>query len=119
MTGNKGTIKTEKEMWDWINSHDISPVITPEYFNHLTTLNDRELQEEVEFWDEVYTAQHYGKYKSSLTPKELEERVLEKNKRTRNYWINKISHYLKKLFVGLVILWIVAYLIVLVDRSFH
>jgi DNA-binding XRE family transcriptional regulator len=70
---NKGAIKTEQEMWDWINAHDIAPTITPEYFNHLTTLNNRELEEEVDFWDGVYTAQHYGKYRPRTTPKELEE----------------------------------------------
>jgi DNA-binding XRE family transcriptional regulator len=111
---NKGEIKTETEMWDWINAHDISPVITPEYFNHLTTLNNRELQEEVQFWDEVYTAQHYGKYKSKSTPKELEEKILEKKVKTGTYWINKANGFLIKTFVGLVILWVVARLIVLV-----
>jgi len=113
---SKGVIKTEQEMWDWINAHDISPLITPEYFNHLTTLNNRELEEEVEFWDEVYTAQHYGKYRPRTTPKELEEQISRKNKRTREYLINKTQSFLIKLLVGMIVLWAVAYLIVLLDR---
>ena len=112
---NRGIIKTEKEMWDWINAHDVAPTITPEYFNHLTTLNNRELQEEVDFWDGVYTAQHYGRYKSRSTPKELEEQILKKKEQTRTYWINRANRILMKLFVGLVILWVVACLIVLLD----
>jgi DNA-binding XRE family transcriptional regulator len=106
---NKGVIKTEKEMWDWINAHDISPVITPEYFNHLTTLNNRELQEEVDFWDGVYTAQHYGKYRPRTTPKELEEQIAEKKERTRAYWINKTHSFLLKLLAGMIILWAIAH----------
>jgi hypothetical protein len=106
---NKGGIKTEKEMWDWINAHDISPVITPEYFNHLTTLNNRELQEEVDFWDGVYTAQHYGKYRPRTTPKELEEQIAKKKERTRAYWINKTHSFLLKLLAGMIILWAIAH----------
>ena len=106
---NKGVIKTEKEMWDWINAHDISPVITPEYFNHLTTLNNRELQEEVDFWDGVYTAQHYGKYRPRTTPKELEEQIAKKKERTRAYWINKTHSFLIKLLAGMIILWAIAH----------
>lgn len=106
---NKGVIKTEKEMWDWINAHDISPVITPEYFNHLTTLNNRELQEEVDFWDGVYTAQHYGKYRPRTTPKELEEQIAKKKERTRAYWINKTHSFLLKLLAGMIILWAIAH----------
>ncbi len=113
---SKGVIKTEQEMWDWINAHDISPLITPEYFNHLTTLNNRELEEEVDFWDEVYTAQHYGKYRPRTTPKELEEQISRKNKRTREYLIDKTQSFLIKLLVGMIVLWAVAYLIVLLDR---
>lgn len=113
---NKGEIKTEKEMWDWINTHDVSPVITPEYFNRLTTLNNRELQEEVDFWDEVYTAQHYGKYKSRATPKELEDQVIKKKEQTRAYWINKARRVLIKLLAGIIILWAIAHLIVLLER---
>lgn len=106
---NKGVIKTEKEMWDWINAHDISPVITPEYFNHLTTLNNRELQEEVDFWDGVYTAQHYGKYRPRTTPKELEEQIAKKKECTRAYWINKTNSFLLKLLAGMIILWAIAH----------
>ena len=106
---DKGVIKTEKEMWDWINAHDISPVITPEYFNHLTTLNNRELEEEVDFWDGVYTAQHYGKYRPRTTPKELEEQIAEKKERTRAYWINKTHSFLIKLLAGMIILWAIAH----------
>ena len=113
---NKGVIKTEKEMWDWINAHDIAPTITPEYFNHLTTLNNRELQEEVDFWDGVYTAQHYCKYRPRTTPKELEEQIAKKKERTRAYWINKTHSFLIKLLAGMIVLWAVAYLIVLLDR---
>ena len=102
---NKGKIKTEKEMWNWINAHDIAPTITPEYFNHLTTLNNRELQEEVDFWDGVYTAQHYGKYKSRTTPKELEEQIAQKKKQTRAYWINKTHYMLIKLLMGMIVIW--------------
>ena len=106
---DKGVIKTEKEMWDWINAHDIAPTITPEYFNHLTTLNNRELQEEVDFWDGVYTAQHYGKYKSRTTPKELEEQIAQKKERTRAYWINKTHSFLIKLLAGMIVLWAIAH----------
>ena len=113
---NKGTIKTEKEMWDWINTHDISPVITPQYFDHLTTLNNRELQEEVQFWDEVYTAQHYGRYKSRSTPKELEEQVIKRKEETRTYWINKSQGLLIKVFFGFFILYWIARLIVFLDK---
>ena len=113
---NKGVIKTEEEMNQWINEHDLPPMITPEYFNHLTTLNNRELEEEVAFWDGVYTAQHYGKYKSRTTPKELEEQIAQKKERTRAYWINKTHSFLIKLLAGMIVLWAVAYLIVLLDR---
>ena len=113
---NKGKIKTEKEMWDGINAHDIAPTITPEYFNHLTTLNNRELQEEVDFWDGVYTAQHYGKYKSRTTPKELEEQIAQKKERTRAYWIDKANRVLIKVLLGLIALWGVAHLIVFLDK---
>lgn len=106
---NKGVIKTEKEMWDWINAHDIAPTITPEYFNHLTTLNNRELEEEVDFWDGVYTAQHYGKYRPRTTPKELEEQIAKKKERTRAYWINKTHSFLLKLLAGMIILWAIAH----------
>ena len=106
---NKGVIKTEKEMWDWINAHDISPVITPEYFNHLTTLNNRELQEEVDFWDGVYTAKHYGKYRPRTTPKELEDQIAQKKERTRAYWINKTHSFLIKLLAGMIVLWAIAH----------
>lgn len=112
---NKGVIKTEKEMWDWINTHDVSPVITPEYFNHLTTLNNRELQEEVQFWDEVYTAQHYGKYRSRKTPKELDEQIIKKREQTRAYWINKIRKLLIQILVGLIGLWALARVIVYLE----
>jgi len=113
---NKGKIKTEKEMWDWINAHDIAPTITPEYFNHLTTLNNRELQEEVDFWDRFYTARHYGKYQSRTTPKELEEQIAKKKKRTRAYWIDKVNRVLIKVMLGLIALWGVAHLIVFLDK---
>jgi DNA-binding XRE family transcriptional regulator len=106
---DKGVIKTEKEMWDWINAHDIALTITPEYFNHLTTLNNRELKEEVDFWDGVYTAQHYGKYRPRTTPKELEEQIAEKKERTRAYWINKTHSFLIKLLAGMIILWAIAH----------
>lgn len=113
---NKGVIKTEKEMWDWINAHDIAPTITPEYFNHLTTLNNRELQAEVDFWDGVYTAQHYGKYKSRTTPKELEEQIAQKKKQARAYWIDKANRVLIKVLLGLIALWGIAHLIVFLDK---
>jgi len=113
---NKGKIKTEKEMWDWINAHDIAPIITPEYFNHLTTLNNRELQEEVDFWDRFYTARHYGKYQSRTTPKELEEQIAKKKERAREYWIDKANRVLIKALVGLIALWGVAHLIVFLDK---
>jgi hypothetical protein len=113
---NKGKIKTEKEMWDWINAHDIATTITPEYFNHLTTLNDRELQEEVDFWDGVYTVQHYGKYRPRTTPKELEEQIRRKSEQARTYWINTVHSMLIKLLAGLIILWAMAHLIIWLDR---
>ena len=106
---NKGVIKTEKEVWDWINAHDIAPTITPEYFNHLTILNNRELEEEVDFWDGVYTAQHYGKYKSRTTPKKLEEQIVQKRGRTRAYWIEKANRFLIKVLLGLIALWAIAH----------
>jgi len=106
---DKGVIKTGKEMWDWINAHDIAPTITPEYFNHLTTLNNRELQEEVDFWDRFYTARHYGKYQSRTTPKELEEQIAKKKERTRAYWIDKANRVLIKVLLGLIALWAFAH----------
>ena len=106
---DKGVIKTEKEMWDWINAHDIAPTITPEYFNHLTTLNNRELQEEVDFWDRFYTARHYGKYQSRTTPKELEEQIAKKKEQTRAYWIDKANGVLIKVLLGLIALWAFAH----------
>ena len=106
---NKGVIKTEQEMWDWINANDVSPLITPEYFNHLTTLNNRELQEEVDFWDGIYTAQHYGKYKSITTPKELVDQIAKKKERTRAYWIDKANRFLIKVLLGLIALWAIAH----------
>ena len=114
---SKGKIKTEKEMWDWINSHDLSPTITPEYFNYLTTLNDQKLQEEVQFWDEVYTAQHYGRYKSRKTPEEIQVEIGEKKKLVRAYWINRIRGLLVKTFLGLFILYLIARLIVFLDKQ--
>lgn len=113
---NKGVIKTEKEMWDWINAHDIAPTITPEYFNHLTTLNNRELEEEVDFWDGVYTAQHYGKYRPRTTPIELEEQISKKKGRNRAYWIDKANRVLIKVLLGLIALWGIAHLIVFLDK---
>jgi hypothetical protein len=113
---NKGDIKTEEEMNQWINEHDLPPMITPQYFNHLTTLNNRELQEEAEFWDRFYTAQHYGKYKSRTIPKELEEQIRRKSEQIRTYWINSVHSVLLKLFAGLIILWAIAHLIVWLDR---
>jgi hypothetical protein len=106
---NKGVIKTEQEIWDWINAHDIAPTITPEYFNYLTTLNNRELEEEVDFWDGVYTAQHYGKYRPRTTTKELEKPVAEKKVRTRAYWIDKANRVLIKVLLGLIALWAIAH----------
>ena len=106
---NKGVIKTEKEMWDWINTYDIAPTITPEYFNHLTILNNRELKEEVDFWDGVYTAQHYGKYRPRTTPKELEDQIAQKKERTMAYWINKTHIFLINLLAGMIILWAIAH----------
>jgi len=64
----------------------------------------------------VYTAQHYGKYRPRTTPKELEEQISRKNKRTREYLIDKTKSFLIKLLVGMIVLWAVAYLIVLLDR---
>jgi transcriptional regulator with XRE-family HTH domain len=112
---NKGVIKTEKEIWDWINTHDIAPIITPEYFNHLSTLNNRELQDEVQFWDEVYTAQHYGKYKSRKTPKALEEQIIKKQEEKRTYWIDKVHKLLIRILLGLIGLWALARFIVYVE----
>jgi len=112
---NKGVIKTEKEIWDWINAHDVAPIITHEYFNHLSTLNNRELQDEVQFWDEVYTAQHYGKYKSRKTPKVLEEQIIKKQEEKRTYWIGKVHKLLIRILLGLIGLWALARLIVYVE----
>jgi len=64
---DKFTPKTEQEMIEWISTHDVAPNITPEYFNSLTIKTDAELEDELKFWDEVYTAQHYGKYKPRTT----------------------------------------------------
>ena len=114
---NRGKIKTEQEMWDWINAHDISPVITPEYFNHLTTLNNRELEEEVQFWDEVYTAQHYGRYISRKTPEEIQAETSKQKKHIRVYWINRIRGILFKIFLGLLILYLIARFIVFLDKQ--
>jgi transcriptional regulator with XRE-family HTH domain len=54
----------ESRIQEWINSHDLPYIITREYIEHLKTLSDSGLNDELQFWDEVYTAQHYGKYKS-------------------------------------------------------
>jgi hypothetical protein len=61
---DKYTPKTKEEMIKWIDAHDVAIDITPEYFNSLTIKTDAELNDEVQFWDEIYTAQHYGRYKS-------------------------------------------------------
>ena len=113
---NKGKIKTEEEMKQWINEHDLPVVITPEYFNHLTTLNNRELQEEADYWDRFYTARHYGKYQSKATPKELEEQIIKRKEQTRDYWINRANKILIRLLIGLIALWGVAHLIVFLDK---
>jgi DNA-binding XRE family transcriptional regulator len=106
---NKGVIKTEAEMREWIDQHDLPVVITPEYFNHLTTLNNRELQEEADYWDRFYTARHYGKYQSRTTPKELEEQIVKKKEQTRAYWIDKANRVLIKVLLGLIALWAFAH----------
>ncbi len=54
----------ELRIQQWINSHDLPFIITREYVEHLKTLSDSGLNDELQFWDEVYTAQHYGKYKN-------------------------------------------------------
>ena len=77
---DKYTPKTEEEMIDWINTHDVAINITPEYFNSLTTKTDAELEEEVQFWDEIYTAQHYGKYKSRVVEPSKPKSFLQKIK---------------------------------------
>ena len=94
---NKGKIKTEAEMKEWIDQHDLPVVITPEYFNHLTTLNNRELQEEADYWDRFYTARHYGKYQSRTTPKQLEEQIIKKKEQTKAYWIDRANKLLIEL----------------------
>jgi transcriptional regulator with XRE-family HTH domain len=113
---NKGKIKTEAEMKEWIDQHDLPVVITPEYFNHLTTLNNRELQEEADYWDRFYTARHYGKYQSKTTPKQLEEQIIKKKEQTRAYWIDRANKLLIKILLGLIGLWSLAQLIVFLDR---
>ena len=113
---NKGKIKTEAEMKEWIDQHDLPVVITPEYFNHLTTLNNRELQEEADYWDRFYTARHYGKYQSRTTPKELEEQIIKKKEQTRAYWIDRANKLLIKILLGLIGLWSLAQLIVFLDK---
>jgi transcriptional regulator with XRE-family HTH domain len=113
---NKGKIKTEAEMKEWIDQHDLPVVITPEYFNHLTTLNNRELQEEADYWDRFYTARHYGKYQSRTTPKQLEEQISKKKEQTRAYWIGRANKLLIKILLGLVGLWSLAQLIVFLDK---
>jgi transcriptional regulator with XRE-family HTH domain len=114
---NEGSIKTEVEMKEWIDQHDLPVVITPEYFNHLTTLNNRELQEEADYWDRFYTARHYGKYKSKTTPKELEEQIIKKKEQTKAYWINRANKLLIKILLGLIGLWSLAQLIVFLDKQ--
>ena len=113
---NKGKIKTEAEMKEWIDQHDLPVVITPEYFNHLTTLNNRELQEEADYWDRFYTARHYGKYQSRTTPKQLEEQIIKKKEQTRAYWIDRANKLLIKMLLGLIGLWSLAQLIVFLDK---
>lgn len=113
---NKGKIKTEAEMKEWIDQHDLPVVITPEYFNHLTTLNNRELQEEADYWDRFYTARHYGKYQSRTTPKQLEEQIIKKKEQTRAYWIDRANKLLIKILLGLIGLWSLAQLIVFLDE---
>jgi len=113
---NEGKIKTEAEMKEWIDQHDLPVVITPEYFNHLTTLNNRELQEEADYWDRFYTARHYGKYQSRTTPKQLEEQIIKKKEQTRAYWIDRANKLLIKILLGLIGLWSLAQLIVFLDK---
>ena len=113
---NKGKIKTEAEMKEWIDQHDLPVVITPEYFNHLTTLNNRELQEEADYWDRFYTARHYGKYQSRTTPKQLEEQIIKKKEQTKAYWIDRANKLLIKILLGLIGLWSLAQLIVFLDK---
>ena len=113
---NKGKIKTEAEMREWIDQHDLPVVITPEYFNHLTTLNNRELQEEADYWDRFYTARHYGKYQSRTTPKQLEEQIIKKKEQTKAYWIDRANKLLIKILLGLIGLWSLAQLIVFLDK---
>ena len=113
---NKGKIKTEAEMKEWIDQHDLPVVITPEYFNHLTTLNHRELQEEADYWDRFYTARHYGKYQSRTTPKQLEEQIIKKKEQTKAYWIDRANKLLIKILLGLIGLWSLAQLIVFLDK---
>jgi len=113
---NIGKIKTEAEMKEWIDQHDLPVVITPEYFNHLTTLNNRELQEEADYWDRFYTARHYGKYQSRTAPIELEEQIIKKKEQTRAYWIDRANKLLIKIMLGLIGLWSLAQLIVFLDR---
>lgn len=113
---NKGKIKTEAEMKEWIDQHDLPVVITPEYFNHLTTLNNRELQEEADYWDRFYTARHYGKYQSRTSPKMLEEQIIKKKEQTKNYWIDRANKLLIKILLGLIGLWSLAQLIVFLDK---
>jgi hypothetical protein len=113
---NEGKIKTEAEMKEWIDQHDLPVVITPEYFNHLTTLNNRELQEEADYWDRFYTARHYGKYQSKTTPKQLEEQIIKKKELTRAYWIDRANKLLIKILLGLIGLWSLAQLIVFLDK---
>ncbi len=113
---NKGKIKTEAEMKEWIDQHDLPVVITPEYFNHLTTLNNRELQEEADYWDRFYTARHYGKYQSRTTPKQLEEQIIKKKEQTRAYWIDRANKLLIKMLLGLIGLWSLAQLIVFLGK---
>ena len=67
-------------MMKWIDTHDVAIDITPEYFNSLTIKTDAELDEEVQFWDEIYTAQHYGRYKSSMTKPPKKKSILGKIK---------------------------------------
>jgi hypothetical protein len=77
---DKYTPKTKEEMMKWIDTHDVAIDITPEYFNSLTIKTDAELDEEVQFWDEIYTAQHYGRYKSSMTKPPKKKSILGKIK---------------------------------------
>ena len=54
----------ESRVQQWLNSHDLPHTITREYVEYLKNLSDSGLNDELQFWDEVYTAQHYGKYQS-------------------------------------------------------